>query len=195
MSACEQFDRAAAEVQRVVDAVDEAGLTLPSPCSEWDVRAVVNHMVTGNLMFAAIMRGEPLPDQTADYLGARPAEAFARSVSAFREASAQPGVLERGYPTPIGERPGEFMVHMRVNEIVVHGWDVAAATGQSTDLVADLAQQALRMWRTRLAGQPRPQDGPFGPSGQRPAMPPRPTGWPRSSAGGHRSARASMLRV
>jgi uncharacterized protein (TIGR03086 family) len=52
------------------------------------------------------------------------------------------------------------MVHMRMNELLVHGWDLARATGQPADLPEDLAEGALRSWQTRLADRPR-QGMPF----------------------------------
>jgi uncharacterized protein (TIGR03086 family) len=42
-----------------------------------------------------------------------------------------------------------------MNELLIHGWDLARATGQPADLPEDLAEGALSMWRTRLADRPR----------------------------------------
>lgn len=157
------FDRVAAAVTRVVEGVRDEQWGLPSPCAEWDVRGVLNHLVMGNLMAHAGVRGRhPPSDRSADYLGADPRAAFADSVVACRAAFAEPGVLEKVVRTPLGEQRGAFYVHMRINELLAHGWDIASATGQSTDLEPELAKEALVGWQARLGDKPR--DGmPFGP--------------------------------
>ncbi|AHI00186.1 TIGR03086 family metal-binding protein [Kutzneria albida] len=169
MDVMDEFDLVAEQAQRVISAVGPEQFALPSPCAGWDVRRVVDHLVSGHLVFAAIVSEGPGPDRVADHLGERPAEAFGRAVGAFRAAATAPGALAGRYPTPIGPRPGEFLVHMRVNEMLAHGWDVAAATGQPTDLVPELAERALAMWQARLAEVGRPEGGPF--AAERPAPP------------------------
>jgi uncharacterized protein (TIGR03086 family) len=169
MDVLRDFDRAADAARAVVEGVRPEQLGLPSPCPDWDVRGVLNHVVFGNLMASARLRGqEPPTDRSADHLGADPAGAFAESVSACREAFAEPGALERVVDTPLGRQQASFYVHMRINELLAHGWDVAAATGQSTDLAPDLAESALAMWQARLGDKPR-EGSPFGPA--RPAPP------------------------
>jgi uncharacterized protein (TIGR03086 family) len=164
MDVLRDFDRAATAARAVVDGVRPEQWGLPSPCAEWDVRGVLNHLVFGNLRAEASLRGRvPPEDRSADYLGGDPAAAFADSVTACREAFGEPGVLEKVVPTPLGEQPARFYVHMRINELLAHGWDVAAATGQSTDLVPDLAESALAMWHSRLGDKPR-TGSPFGPA-------------------------------
>jgi uncharacterized protein (TIGR03086 family) len=61
----------------------------------------------------------------------------------------------------MGLQQGTTIVHMRINELLIHGWDLARAIGQPAELPDDLAEGALILWQTRLAGRPR--DGmPFG---------------------------------
>jgi len=158
----------AAAVRRVVDGVRDEQWGLPSPCTEWDVRGVLNHVVMGNLMAHAGLRGrQPPNDRSADYLGPDPRAAFSDSLVACRAAFAEPGVLEKIVRTPLGEQPGSFYVHMRINELLAHGWDIAAATGQSTDLEPEIAKEALEMWRARLGDKPR-TGMPFGPEREAP---------------------------
>jgi uncharacterized protein (TIGR03086 family) len=51
---------------------------------------------------------------------------------------------------------------MRVNEYLAHGWDLADALGKPTDLLPDLAENALEQWRSRFGSTPRQPGGPFG---------------------------------
>ncbi|MEQ0557591.1 TIGR03086 family metal-binding protein [Amycolatopsis sp. NEAU-NG30] len=160
MTPLDDFDRAASTVTGLVAACTE--WDAPTACTGWDVRAVVNHLAHGNAKVAFWAgTGPPAPD--GDYLGASPVAAFEASVARARAVLAEPGLFTRTVTTPLGEVPGVFLVHMRVNEYVVHGWDIADATGQPTDLVPDLATQALEQWRTRFGAAPRQPGGPFDP--------------------------------
>ncbi|MEV4057644.1 TIGR03086 family metal-binding protein [Amycolatopsis sp. NPDC049688] len=162
MTPLDEFDLAASTVGSLVSAIRADQWALPTACAEWDVRAVVNHLAHGNAKVAFWAgSGPPAPD--GDYLGEAPASSFAASVAAARAVLASPGLFSRQVTTPLGEVPGVFLVHMRVNEYVVHGWDIADATGVSTDLVPGLAEQALEQWRARFGAAPRQPGGPFGP--------------------------------
>ena len=167
MTALDDFDLAASTVTGLVTAVRAGQWALPTACPDWDVRAVVNHLAHGNAKVAFWAgTGPPAPD--GDYLGPSPAEAFAASVAAARAVLAAPGLFSRQVTTPLGEVPGVFLVHMRVNEYLAHGWDVADATGQPTDLLPELATQALEQWRSRFGATPRQPGGPFGPEVEAP---------------------------
>jgi uncharacterized protein (TIGR03086 family) len=162
MTALDDFDLAASTVTRLVTTVRAGQWALPTACPDWDVRAVVNHLAHGNAKVAFWAgTGPPAPD--GDYLGSSPAEAFTASVSATRAVLAEPGLFSRQVTTPLGEVPGVFLVHMRVNEYLAHGWDIADATGQPTDLAPELAARALEQWRSRFGATPRQPGGPFGP--------------------------------
>ena len=149
MTPLDEFDLAASTVTGLVAAVRAGQWALPTACPDWDVRAVVNHLAHGNAKVAFWAgTGPPAPD--GDYLSSSPAEAFAASVAAVRAVLAAPGLFSRQVTTPLGEVPGVFLVHMRVNEYLAHGWDLADATGASTDLLPDLAEATLEQWRSRF---------------------------------------------
>jgi uncharacterized protein (TIGR03086 family) len=167
MTPLDDFDRASSTVTGLVSGIRPDQWTLPTACVDWDVRAVVNHLAHGNAKVAFWAgTGPPAPD--GDHLGADPVTEFAASVARARAVLAEPGLFTRTVTTPLGEVPGMFLVHMRVNEYVVHGWDVADATGASTDLLPDLASQALEQWRSRFGAAPRRPGGPFGPEVEAP---------------------------
>src|SRR2546423_6631754 len=127
------FEAAAAQTDRVVAAVRPEQFADPTPCADWRVRDLINHLVTGNLLFTAIVAGTERPERGKDHLGDHPLAAYRDSVSGLSEAFAKPDVLSGTYATPVGEGPGALLVHMRVVEHVVHGRDLARATGQPTD--------------------------------------------------------------
>jgi uncharacterized protein (TIGR03086 family) len=155
-----RFEAAAAQAERVVAAVRVDQLADPTPCTAWTVRDVINHLTTGNLMFAAIVSDGPRPDRSADHLGDDHVAAFGDSVTRLSEAFAKHDVLANTYATPMGEGPGALLVSMRFNELMVHSWDVAKATGQSTDLDPELAEASLASFQA-APFLPRGEGKPF----------------------------------
>jgi uncharacterized protein (TIGR03086 family) len=162
-----QFDRAAAVAEGVIAATKPDQFDDPSPCTAWSVRQVINHIVVGNLRSLGTMTGQARPAPVEDRLGDDPLGAFRASVRELRAAVSVEGALDRTIPTPVGERPGTFLILMRVAEMTLHAWDIAKATGQSTDLDPELSEQILGAFRGVL---PAVREGsPFGP--EQPAPP------------------------
>ncbi|HEY1651631.1 MAG TPA: hypothetical protein VGG09_07085 [Acidimicrobiales bacterium] len=66
---------------------------------------------------------------------------------------------------PFGELPGSVFVHIACGDTFTHGWDLAKATGQSTDLDPEVAAQLLGIVTGLLPDSLRGEDGqaPFGP--------------------------------
>ncbi|MEN3310549.1 MAG: hypothetical protein V7603_6751 [Micromonosporaceae bacterium] len=145
-----RFDRASAVAERTIAGVKPDQLGDPTPCTEWSVRQLINHVVTGSLSFASLVTGGPRPDRSQDHLGEDPLGAFRTAARDLRAAFLAEGAMERTYPTPFGEGPGHVLVTMRTIEMTVHSWDIAKATGQSTELDPELAQWALRSMRADL---------------------------------------------
>jgi uncharacterized protein (TIGR03086 family) len=160
--------RLGAAVQQLVDGVRDDQWSAPTPCPEWTVRQLVNHLVLGMNWFAGIALGEhtgrPSPEARAtDWLRDDPRGAFAAAVTRMLDAFSAPGFAEKTFATPIGDNPGTVLVEMRTTELLVHGWDLARATGQdSSALPQDTAERTLQDVRTRFGGAPRQPGGMFG---------------------------------
>src|SRR3954470_19033351 len=95
----------------------------PTPCPEMDVRALINHMVAGNRMFAATARGEELDASIfgEDLLGDDPVAAYLASADAAIEAWTRPGVMDE--TLGFAGMPGNLVVRLHLTEELVHGWD------------------------------------------------------------------------
>jgi uncharacterized protein (TIGR03086 family) len=159
-----KFDRAAGIANDVIAAVKPEQLDLPTPCTDWSVRQIINHLVIGNLTFASMVGDSPRPDRAQDHLGDDPLGVFQDTVLDLRTLFSAEGVLTATYDTPLGSGPGTLLVAMRVVEMTVHSWDIAKATGQSTDLDAELAETCLDSLRAAMRNG---RGGPFG--AERPA--------------------------
>ncbi|MDP9370241.1 MAG: maleylpyruvate isomerase family mycothiol-dependent enzyme [Chloroflexota bacterium] len=102
MDVREAFDRSLAEVDALVGAVTPGQLGDPTPCAEWDVRALLNHLILVNLFYAAMAEGQPLPPADTDFVGDDHVEAFRRSGRTVRAAFSRQGMQEQGYRFPWG---------------------------------------------------------------------------------------------
>jgi uncharacterized protein (TIGR03086 family) len=154
---------------RLVAGVRADQWELPTPCSEWTVRQLVNHLVGGTRMVSGALRGEPLPSPgdlrrrlDEDQLGDDAVAAYRDSDAGMLAAFGVPGVLERSYAIPAGTLPGPAVLHVRTVEALVHGWDLAVATGQQAGFPDDVAAGELAFSRG-LLGQIPPDRRPFGP--------------------------------
>jgi uncharacterized protein (TIGR03086 family) len=118
----------------VVTNIKPAQLDNPTPCTDFSVRGVLEHMITGATNFAAAYRGEPAaaPDLDDVLAGFGPAlENLGAAVSA-------PGAFDATVAAPFGELPGETFARFIVLDGLVHGWDLATATGQEYEPSAEL---------------------------------------------------------
>ncbi len=124
-----------------------------TPCPQWSVADLMNHLIVGNLYFSAMLGDLDRPDNPGDMLGDDPAGAYRSAAQALQAAFGCPGVEARIYRSPIGPASGAMLLHIRIVEQLVHGWDIARATDQSLALPAqldELAHQELVVSRALL---------------------------------------------
>ncbi len=157
-------DRALEAAVSIVANVELSQLGLPTPCADFDVRALLDHVMEGNHRFTAIANGVPArPAPTADVERDGVLAPFRESADAVGAAWRDPAVLERTVRLPIGDVPGAYALRIHTVEAIVHGWDLAKATGQPTELDPQLyeaAWQASKDVGEHLRGEGRP----FGPA-------------------------------
>ena len=114
----------------------------PTPDVEWDVRFLFNHIVTGNWWAGELGAGatiESVGDRLdGDVLGADPTAAYDESAAVAAAVFRAPGAMERPCAVSYGPVPGEVYCGHRFIDVLVHGWDVAMATGQDPRLPEDL---------------------------------------------------------
>ncbi|MGW7533397.1 TIGR03086 family metal-binding protein [Amycolatopsis sp. NPDC054798] len=137
----------------------------PTPCPEWTVRELVNHLVLGHRLFTAVLRGEPggaLDPHASDVLGDDPVAAYRDAVAGLLAAFRQPGVLERVFEVPAGTVPGIAAAHLRIVEELVHGWDLARATGQEPKFEDAVVEREIAFSAAKLADLPA-ERSPFAP--------------------------------
>ncbi|WP_030057093.1 MULTISPECIES: TIGR03086 family metal-binding protein [Streptomyces] len=177
---------AAADVAATVPAAQP--LDAPTPCAEFDTRALINHWVlyTSHGLEHRARRTE-LPEElvardftaAADWRSAYAAQ-LERAVAAWAEPAAWEGEVDLG-GSPV---PAVGIARMLILELVLHGWDVARATGgrievdeELAGLVGEIATENAELYR-QYAGFAEPV-----------ALPDEASGWDRALAASGRDPR------
>jgi uncharacterized protein (TIGR03086 family) len=159
--------QACAATDQVVARISPDQLHLPTPCSEWDVRAVLNHVV-GTLSLGAALLSDTAPAvamgpgelPATDVLDSDPLKAYRTGVEALLTAAGD-DALDRPHTTPLGDMAGTVLGGFTTLDIAVHGWDLAVATGQRRALDDDLAETLLAFARQTITADTRaPRIGP-----------------------------------
>ncbi len=114
----------------------------PTPCSEWDVRALVNHVVGANVRYQLLLRGAPTEQveatRTVDHLGDDPLVSFVATADGVVACFHEDGALERVAHHATGDRTGRELLSMRVLDAAIHAWDLARAIGANETLDDDV---------------------------------------------------------
>ncbi len=143
--------------------------TAATPCTEWDVRQVLNHLVAGNHLFAEVLDGTPPAIEEirrrigVDVLGDDPGRAWQDSADRLLAAFRRPGALEMTVSVPAGTVPGVVALHLRITEVLVHAWDLARATGLEVRFDDGVVLQEVAFSRQKLTDLP-PGRTPFAPA-------------------------------
>lgn len=160
------LERGLDQTGRVVAGVRPEHYDNATPCANWKVRDLLDHIIGGNHFFAAAAAGEALPSGDAgDLVGDDPATAYAQGAKTALEAWRQPGVAERTITLPVGDMPGAVAQGLHFVDHVAHSWDLAKATGQDVAaLDPELAEAAYAMVDGNLPDALRTgENAPFGP--------------------------------
>lgn len=139
-------------VAQLVEDVQEEQRSAPTPCADWDVQALIDHLTAGQRAFAVVMGAEPVE------------ETFRTSAGALVAAFDVPGALDRTVAAPIGEVPGAVALHLQTIEHLVHGWDLARAIGQKALFDDATVEREIEFARDLVAQLPSGPGAPFAPS-------------------------------
>ncbi|MBM7785278.1 TIGR03086 family metal-binding protein [Tenggerimyces flavus] len=149
MSLPELMRTAAEAANDVVQGVRPDQLSLPTPCADWDVRALINHLLTtSGHMSELVARKQPV-DLAAlmetDFMTGDWAKDYAVQVDKAAAAWALPGATEGEFAMHGPPYPAEALAGMFLSELVTHGWDLARATGQTLRVSDELAAAVLEL--------------------------------------------------
>jgi uncharacterized protein (TIGR03086 family) len=160
------FAAATATACAVAAAVRPDQLDDPTPCSEYDVRTLLGHLVAVLRRVAAVGRGEhpfSVPQVTTDV----PDDGWSAAAQAAADdvlaVWADPALLGRELTLPFGTFPGAAALATYTAELTTHTWDVAVATGQDPEWDPQVLTVALAATHRALLADGRGPGVPFGP--------------------------------
>ena len=162
----EMYSRAIAQTASLVAAVRPDQFDDPTPCTEYDVRALISHIVGGMNRTAHVGLGGAVDEVSTRVDGVAddgwPA-VYAEAAARVEAAWADDAKLDAMVSVPWGKVPGRGALTGYVQEVLTHGWDLARATGQEPELDPEPALFALEFAHRFLAADNRGDEVPFGP--------------------------------
>lgn len=143
---------------------------LQTPCESWNVADVINHIsAAARFGASAVATGEGVPDEQ-DFAAGDILAAYDETTALALEAFGADGALERTVDMPFGALPGAVLMRIIAGDQFMHGWDLARATGKSTELDSDFATEFIAFSSQMIQPELRGPDGtaPFGPECEAP---------------------------
>lgn len=139
------LSRALDQVGDVLAAAHEDHLSLPTPCSEWNVAQLIAHLVNDSRTFAAMARGEEV-DWSVE-----PEPVTSGWAQAFRAAADD--LIHLWHQA--GDKAQSGQVDWQTAEFAVHSWDLARAIGYDGSLDPEVAERGLAFMSTSLTSENR----------------------------------------
>jgi uncharacterized protein (TIGR03086 family) len=162
LDAIEALKRAHDHLIAAATNVPADALAKPSACEQWDLRALLNHILGGGWMFTLANQGKAVGEDGGDLVGEDHAQACvdmaAANLASWRGSDALDG--ERAFP--FGTFPAPMALLINVGEITVHAWDLAKSTGQGPTIDPDVAELLLDFYLSMPLEEFRAH-GAFGP--------------------------------
>jgi uncharacterized protein (TIGR03086 family) len=155
-----------AEVARIVSGVRDDQLGLPTPCGELNVAAVLHHLVTLTVAFRDAAAKEPQPPGPYPDAAQLPDDwrsLLPQQLETLAAAWRGPGAWEGRTQIAGMDLPGGEVGLIALNEVLVHGWDVAVATGQHYRADPASAQACLEYGVELEASAPEMRGQIYGP--------------------------------
>jgi uncharacterized protein (TIGR03086 family) len=127
------YRRSLAEFTARVDQVRPDQWSAPTPCTRWDVRALVNHLVNEDRWTVPLLAGATIAEVgdrfDGDLLGDDPAGTAAAAAREAEQAVTASGALDRTVHLSFGDTPATEYIHQLFADHLVHAWDLAVAIG------------------------------------------------------------------
>jgi uncharacterized protein (TIGR03086 family) len=134
--------------QETVFAIGDDQWGLPTPCTEWDVGQLVDHVIGGNWFTIAILEGQSADTAMASAInsftaGLDRAATAATTTRAQRDLLGTAGMLDGRYSHTAGELTGGDVLRLRLHDLIIHHWDLGQALHPPAMIDDDLVSWAL----------------------------------------------------
>jgi uncharacterized protein (TIGR03086 family) len=154
MNGADQLSTIIPMLQAVGRGIEPDMLGGATPCAEFDVAAVLGHMTGLATAFAPAFRGT-VPSEDPTPAGTDGLAAFDRAMAELLAAVHSEGAMERTLQTPGGPMVGADFARMVALDGMLHGWDLATATGQPWEPPNGLLSAVDEFARSALTAETR----------------------------------------
>ena len=122
---------------------------LPTPCDDWDLRGLIDHVTGGNWFTAAILSGASADRSLSETMlrfdpvsptADEAIQAATLQLNAFHE----PKILERLCDHVAGSMQGREVLRLRLHDLIIHLWDIDSSLRPTAQLRHDLAEWGIR---------------------------------------------------
>jgi uncharacterized protein (TIGR03086 family) len=145
--ACDQFG------ERVL-AVGDDQWQGSTPCTDWDVRALVHHLVSETRWVPPLLAGKTIAEVgdalDGDLLGDDPKASWTMAAADAKEAVARDGAMERTTHLSFGDFAGSDYTFQVLADLTIHGWDLARAVGVDETIDPDLLDAVEPWYREQM---------------------------------------------
>ncbi|MCA1831920.1 MAG: TIGR03086 family metal-binding protein [Actinomycetota bacterium] len=160
MNAADLHRKATDEFARRVAGIKDDQWANATPCTEWDVRALVNHLVGEQVWIEPLVtEGLTVPQVgdrfSGDLLGSDPKAAWESAAKSAVTSFSAPGAMVKTIHLSSRDVPGERYAQEVLCDLIVHSWDLAKGIEANDEIDAELVDAAwklgvpmLQEWRT-----------------------------------------------
>ncbi len=134
MDTVDAIETAYDQTASLVASLDPTALAASTACTDWDVRSVLNHLLGATWMFTLVNQGRAAGEEAGDVVGDDLDEAVAAARKANLDSWRRPDAFQGDRTYPFGTFPAAAAAMVNLEEVVVHSWDIATATGQGLTL-------------------------------------------------------------
>lgn len=131
---------------KILEQVADDQWSAETPCDGWSVKELVQHIAYGNRWVSPLVEGKTIAEVgdalEGDALGDDPVGAWKRTADEAQAAFDSEGAMETTVHLSFGDFPGREYANQRFFEFLIHGWDLATATGGDTHLDPELVDAA-----------------------------------------------------
>jgi uncharacterized protein (TIGR03086 family) len=149
-----RYEAAVDAFDAVVHQVPDDRWTAATPCTEWDVRTLLNHVVGEQLWVVPLIDGRTVADVGSeldgDLVGDDPDGAWHHAASAAHRSLMQPGAVDRTVHLSYGDETAANYVEQLTFDALIHAWDLARGAGADDRLPDGLVAWGLA-WVTPVA--------------------------------------------
>jgi uncharacterized protein (TIGR03086 family) len=147
------YARALDATRAFVAGMGDVDWAAPTPCAEWNVRELLQHLLYGTVWIEDVFAGKTVEEvgtkYDGDLIGADAVASYDAAIDAAKAAIAKPGAMNQICHLRRGDVAGRDYLTSMFTDSFIHGWDVAKATGQDASLNPELLTIALELAKLR----------------------------------------------